>query len=66
MALTMINPTSSWFKMVELFPVTRLRTQTGNGKEELTANKNFSAYGEVSTSLLLLKNVIFYKASCGN
>ncbi len=39
MALTMINPTSSWFEIVELPVITRLRRQTVKGKELLTANK---------------------------
>jgi hypothetical protein len=40
MALTMIDPTSSWFKMVELPLVTWLET-TVNSKELLTADKIF-------------------------
>jgi hypothetical protein len=41
MALTMIDPASSWFKIVELPIVTRLRRQTVNGKELLTAKEIF-------------------------
>jgi hypothetical protein len=41
MALAMIYPASSWFKMVELPLVTWLQRQTVNGKELLTANKIF-------------------------
>jgi hypothetical protein len=35
MALTMIDPTSSWFKIVELPLVKRLQTMNINGKELL-------------------------------
>jgi hypothetical protein len=42
MALTMINLASSWFIIVELPIVTRLRRQMVNGKEPLTANKIFN------------------------
>jgi hypothetical protein len=41
MAQTMIDPTSSWFKIVELPLVTWLQRQTVNRKELLTANKIF-------------------------
>jgi hypothetical protein len=41
MALIMINPTSSWFKIMELPVVHWLKRQTANGKELLTANKVF-------------------------
>jgi hypothetical protein len=41
MGLTMINPASNWFKIVELPVVTQLRRQTVNGKELLTASKIF-------------------------
>ncbi len=41
MALTMINPTSSWFETVELPVITRLYRQTVNGKELLTADEIF-------------------------
>jgi hypothetical protein len=33
MALTMINPASSWFKVVELSTVMQLMTKKVNGKE---------------------------------
>ena len=32
MALTMIDPASSWFKVVELLPIMQLMTKTVNGK----------------------------------
>jgi hypothetical protein len=41
MALTMIDPASSWFEIVELPIVTQLHRQTANGKELLTANEIF-------------------------
>jgi hypothetical protein len=41
MALTMINPASSWFEIEELPIVTRPRRQTVNGKELHIANKIF-------------------------
>jgi hypothetical protein len=41
MALTMIDPTSSWVEIVELPVVTWIQRQTVNGKELLTANKIF-------------------------
>jgi hypothetical protein len=36
MALTMIDPTSSWFKIVELPLVKRLTTMKVNGKETVS------------------------------
>jgi hypothetical protein len=41
MALTMIDPASSWFENVELTVITQLHRQTVNGKELLTADKIF-------------------------
>jgi hypothetical protein len=41
MALTIINPTSSWFEIMELPVVTQLQRQTVNSKELLTAKKIF-------------------------
>jgi hypothetical protein len=38
MALTMINPASSWFEIVELPVVTQIQRQAVHGKELLTAN----------------------------
>ncbi len=40
MALTMIDPASSWFKIAELSVVEQLRQQTVNGKELLIADKS--------------------------
>jgi hypothetical protein len=41
MALTMINPASSWFEVVELPTITRLMTRTVNGKENLIEEEIF-------------------------
>ncbi len=41
MALTMINPTSSWCEITKLPVITQLRKQTVNGKELLIADKIF-------------------------
>ena len=41
MALTMIDPTSSWFELVELSLVKRLRTSNVNGKELLQSEDIF-------------------------
>jgi hypothetical protein len=46
MALTMINPTSSWFKIAELPVVEQLRRQTVNGKELLIADEIFDKTSE--------------------
>jgi hypothetical protein len=46
MALTMINPAFSWFKIAELPVVKRLRQQTVNGKELLIADEIFDKTSE--------------------
>jgi hypothetical protein len=46
MALTMINPASSWFKIAELLVVEQLRRQTVNGKELLIADEIFDKTSE--------------------
>ena len=46
MALTMINPTSSWFKIAELSIVKWLRWQTVYGKELLMAGEIFDKTSE--------------------
>ncbi len=46
MALTMINPSSSWFKIAELPVVKQLRRQTVNGKELLIADEIFDKNSE--------------------
>jgi hypothetical protein len=50
----MIDPTSSWFIMVELPLVTQLWRQTVNGKELLAADKIF---GKTSDSISRLVNI---------
>jgi hypothetical protein len=45
-ALTMINPTSSWFKIAELPVVKQLHPQTVNGKELLIADEIFDKTSE--------------------
>ncbi len=46
MVLTMIGPTSSWFKIAELPVVERLHWQTVNGKELLIADEIFDKTSE--------------------
>ncbi len=42
MALTMINPTTSWFKIVELPLFRQLKTITVNGKESSIVEEIFN------------------------
>ncbi len=53
MALIMIDPTSSWFKIPELPVVTRLCRQTVNGKELVKADKNFYKTSERIAKLVI-------------
>jgi hypothetical protein len=46
MALTMIDPSFSWFKIVELPVVEQLHRQTVNGKELLIADEIFDKTSE--------------------
>jgi hypothetical protein len=46
MALTMIDPASSWFEIAEFPVVKRLRQQTVNGKELLIADEIFDKTSE--------------------
>jgi hypothetical protein len=46
MALTMMDPASSWFKIAESPVVKQLHQQTVNGKELLIADKNFDKTSE--------------------
>jgi hypothetical protein len=46
MALTMIDPTSSWFEILELFVVKQLHRQTVDGKELLIADEIFDKTSE--------------------
>jgi hypothetical protein len=41
MALTMIDPTSSWLKVVELPTITRVTTKKVNGKERTIEEEIF-------------------------
>ncbi len=52
MALTMIDPTSSWFKIAEYPVVERLRQQTVNGKELLIADDIFDKTSERKAKLI--------------
>ncbi len=52
MALTMINPASSWFKIAELPVVKQLRWQTVNGKELLIADEIFDKTSELIAKLV--------------
>ncbi len=52
MALTMINPTSSWFKIAELSIVEQLHQQTVNGKELLIADEIFDKTSEYIAKLV--------------
>jgi hypothetical protein len=46
MAVTMISPASSWFKIAELPVIERLCRQTVNGKELLIADEIFDKTSE--------------------
>jgi hypothetical protein len=46
MALTMINPATSWFEVVELPLVCRLKTITVNGKESSIVEEIFDKTSE--------------------
>jgi hypothetical protein len=46
MALTMINPTTSWFKVVELTLICRLKTVTVDGKESFIIEEIFNKTSE--------------------
>jgi hypothetical protein len=52
MALTMINPASSWFEIAELPVVEQLRRQTVNGKELLIADEIFDKTSECIAKLI--------------
>jgi hypothetical protein len=52
MALTMINPASSWFEMAELPVITQLRRQIVNGKELLIAIKIFDKTSDCIAKLV--------------
>jgi hypothetical protein len=52
MALSMINPASSWFKIAEFPIVKQLRQQTVNGKELLIADEIFDKASECIAKLV--------------
>ncbi len=52
MALTMINPASSWFEIAELLVVEKLRWQTVNGKELLIADEIFDKTSDCIAKLV--------------
>ncbi len=52
MALTMIEPASSWFEIAELPIVTQLRRQTVNGKVLLIADEIFDKTLECIATLV--------------
>ncbi len=52
MALTMKNPASSWFEIMELHIVTWLQRQPVNGKELLTADKIFDKSSDPVANLV--------------
>jgi hypothetical protein len=52
MALTMIDPSSSWFKIAELPVVEQLRQQTVNGKELLIVDEIFDKTSECIAKLI--------------
>ena len=52
MALTMINPASSWFKIAVLPVVKQLRQQTVNGKELSIADEIFDKTSQLIAKLV--------------
>ncbi len=52
MALTMINPATSWFEVVELPLVRRLKTVTGNSKESSIVEEIFDKTSECISRLI--------------
>jgi hypothetical protein len=64
MALTMINPASSWFEIMELPVVTLLCKQTANGKELLIADKIFDKTLEHKDKLVNKIWLFRYPRSC--
>jgi len=52
MALTMINPASSWFEVVELPTITQLMTRMVNGKEKLIEEEIFDKSSDQISQLV--------------
>ena len=53
MALTMINPTSSWFQVVELPLIIQLMTEKVNGKERITKEEIFDKSSDRISRLVI-------------
>ncbi len=64
MALTMIDPAFSWFKIAELPVVEQLRWQTVNGKELLIADEIFDKTSECMAKLVNETWVCRYPRCC--
>ncbi len=64
MALTMINPASSWFKIAELPVDERLHQQTVNSKEQLIADEIFDKTSECIAELVNKTWVCRYPQCC--
>jgi hypothetical protein len=62
MALSVFDPTSSWFEIAELPVVTRLRRQTVNDKELLIANEIFDKTLERIAKLV--NKTLLYRYPC--
>ena len=52
MALTMIDPASSWFEVVELPTITQLMTRTVNGKEKVIKEDIFDKSSDQISQLV--------------
>jgi hypothetical protein len=64
MALTMIDPASSWFKIAELPVVEQLRQQTINSKELLIADEIFDKTSECIAKLVNKTWLSIYTRCC--
>jgi hypothetical protein len=64
MALTMINPTSSWFEIAGLPIVKRLCQQTVNSKELLIADETFDKTSERIAKLVNKTWLCSYPLCC--
>jgi hypothetical protein len=64
MPLTMINPASSWFEIVELPVVNQMYRQTVKGKELLTANEIFDKTSDHIAKLVNKTWLCKYQQCC--
>jgi hypothetical protein len=64
MALTMIDPATSWFKIVELPLICRLKTVTVDGKESSIVKKIFNKTSERIAQLVNKKWLSRYPRCC--